>query len=189
MKERIVTNFRGQRALLLTDNARERDILEVILSRLGVEIRIGEAEGLSTTLTNDCSIIFIDADNLGSPAWSLDTRPAVPIIALLGSEAPSRLSRMISFGCDSSIVKPIKNVGVYSALVLATHRWSEQRKLQDDISSLQRRVDSRRSVMQAILHHMKTKGVGEDEAYRLLRLEAMNSRKPIEEIAERICSG
>jgi len=189
MTRKISTNFRGQSALLFMDDVRDRDTLAFGLGRLGLQIQAAAPDHFSSALVDGHHLMFIDGDNGGEPYWSEDARPDIPVIALIGSEAPSRLARLIQHGCDSHVVKPVRSSGVYSALLLAVHAHHRRRQIKQEMGTLRQRIAGRRLVMQVILEQMRTEGIDETAAYQALRLEAMNARVPMEEVARRRLAG
>jgi len=189
MTRKISTNFRGQSALLFMDAVRDRETLSFGLGRLGLQVQATAPDHFSASLVDGHHLMFIDGDNGGEPYWTEDARPDIPIVALIGSEAPSRLARLIQHGCDSHVVKPVRSSGVYSALLLAVHAHHQRRQVRQEIDTLRQRIAGRRLVMQVILKQMRTEGVDEAAAYQALRLEAMNARVPMEEVARRRLAG
>ncbi len=67
--------------------------------------------------------LFFDAD-LGHDAqfpWEPGASP-MPMIALIGSEAPGRIEWALGIGAHAQILKPVGDGGVYSALLIAQRR-------------------------------------------------------------------
>lgn len=182
---RITTNFRGLRALVLHPEGPTRDRLAAILERLGLGVSAQEIATLAQGAPPPCDLVLFDADEeIEAPLLDGLSR-GLPTIALIGNEAPSRLARVVRFRCNSHILKPIRNTGVYSAVVLAINDHDRQRQTERDLAALRQRLAGRRVVMKAVLHRMETAGMDEDAAYEHLRRRAMELRVPIEEAARR----
>lgn len=180
---RITTNFRGLRALVLHPGGPTCDRLAAILERLGLVVIAQESASLAQGDPPPCDLVLFDADDeIEAPLLDSLSR-GLPTIALIGNEAPSRLARVVRFRCNSHILKPIRNTGVYSAVVLAINDQERQRQTERDLAALRQRLAGRRVVMKAVLHRMATAGLDEDEAYEHLRRRAMELRMPIEEAA------
>jgi hypothetical protein len=60
----------------------------------------------------------------------------MPLIALIGSEAPGRIEWALSHNADAQLLKPVGNAGVYSALLIARQAFEARRRLADEIASL-----------------------------------------------------
>lgn len=179
MRGAITTNFRGLRALVIHRDGSNRRTLVSVLGKLGLDVDAvepGAAQALGA-----CDLVFFDADE-GLDRLPADAR-ALPHIALVGSEAPSRLARVVRLECASHILKPIRGAGVFTALLLAVNEHERRQKMERRIELLEQRMAGRRLVIKAVLHLMALCGTDEDAAYESLRLEAMNRRVPIDQVA------
>ena len=67
--------------------------------------------------------IFFDADmgHDGMFPWEAG-QPPIPMIALIGSEAPGRIEWALNAGADAQLVKPIGDGGAFSALEIMVYR-------------------------------------------------------------------
>ncbi len=178
-------NFRGQRALVLHWKDKNRVTLVRQLETLGLKVEVlWPADGVSA---NGYDVIFFDADQGydGLFAWPPD-QPPIPLIALMGSEAPGRIEWTLSCAPSAYLVKPIGSTGVFSALAIAFHTFETRMQFKDAIADLTHRTKSRSIVFKAVLSVMSHFGVDDDEAYQLLRAESMNQRVSIEDLSELI---
>jgi AmiR/NasT family two-component response regulator len=184
MKGAVKTNFRGMRALVIHCDDKNRQVLTDVLGKLGVVATLTDPHDpeLPQSL-QACEIILLDADvNIEILAQS-DALPDVPCIALIGTEAPSQLARIVRQGCVSHILKPIRNSGVFTALLLAVNAHEQRRKVLREASGLRQRLAGRRDVTAAILDMMDAESIDQDTAYDRLRVEAMKRRIPVEDLA------
>ena len=171
----MVANFRGARALLLMPDDANRAALAATLTRLGV---IVATEG-------PYDVAFSDADD-GS--GQVELPPGAPSVAVIGSEAPSRLLRVARHGTMSHVVKPIRGAGVFAALVLAFNAHVARRRAEAERLALEARVKGRRDVVKAVLRLMRERGLDDDEAYAALRLESMRRRTTVEAFAAEVAA-
>ena len=109
----------------------------------------------------------------------------MPLIALIGSEAPGRIDWALSAGADAQLLKPIGDGGVYSALLIARAAPNARKALLDDVDSLRRRLNERQTVVRAV-NFLMVSGVDEDAAYDRLRRMAMDWRINFEDAAQRV---
>lgn len=133
--------------------------------------------------------VFFDADT-GHDAqfpWGPGESP-IPMIALIGSEAPGRIEWSLQLGAHAQMLKPVGDNGAYSALLIARAAFDAQRELSAEIAELRRRLDERRTVVQAVMK-LAARGKSEAEAYAQLRKMAMAWRISFEEAAARILGG
>ena len=176
----------GWQAIILHRPHPSVDALIRQLSMLHVETRtvwpqLDEADG-------EADVVFFDADDGhdGQFPWSAGLAP-MPMIALIGSEAPGRIEWALSQGSTAHLLKPIGSTGVYSALLIAAHSHRMVRAKSDDIRRLQDRLKQRPSVVRAVLKLMGQGERDEAAAMKTLRTIAMTWRMTIEEAAETIC--
>ncbi len=130
--------------------------------------------------------IFFDAD-LGHDEqfpWSPGEAP-MPLIALIGSEAPGRIEWVLHQNADAHLLKPVGGGGVYSALLIARRSFDARKRLGAEISELKDRVNARQSIVKAVAL-LAARGISEEQAYAQLRALAMNWQVTMEEAARRI---
>ncbi|WP_062226047.1 ANTAR domain-containing response regulator [Aureimonas frigidaquae] len=133
--------------------------------------------------------VFFDAD-MGfdqQMPWPTGQAP-MPLIAMMGSEAPGRIEWALRQRADAHLTKPLRNSGVYAALVIARQRFDERAGLMREIAALRAQVDERRTVLQALLR-LTHEGLSEAEAYDRLRRTAMDRRITIEQAAATLVAG
>lgn len=130
--------------------------------------------------------VFFDVD-LGFDEqfpWTPGEAP-MPIIALIGSEAPGRIEWALSHNADAQLLKPVGNSGVYSALLIARQSFAARRQLADEIAALQARVAERQTIVRAVAA-LSSQGVDDERAYAQLRSLAMGWQVNLEEAARRV---
>lgn len=130
--------------------------------------------------------VFFDAD-LGFDQqfpWPAGEAP-MPMIALIGSEAPGRIEWALSQKADAQLLKPVGNAGVYSALLIARQAFEARRQLADEIGSLRARVAERQTIVRAVAA-LSSQGIDDDRAYGQLRSLAMSWQISLEEAARRV---
>ncbi|MDQ0511875.1 ANTAR domain-containing response regulator [Ancylobacter amanitiformis] len=178
-------NLVGRRALVLhrPDEAIARLERQLRLIGLDVEqrwapMRPGEAP----------DIVLVDADQgwNGLLSWEPGTAAAMPVVALLGSEAPGRIAWAIDQGAGAIIAKPVAAAAVYPALVLALHAFDERVQAQQKVAALGERLRLRAIVARAVEAIALAQQGDEDAAYRQLRDFAMRRRLTLEQAAAAI---
>ena len=129
--------------------------------------------------------VFFDAD-LGFDEqfpWKPGEAP-MPLVALIGSEAPGRIEWALSHNADAQLLKPVGTAGVYSALLIARQSFEARKRLAGEIASLRQRVGERQTIVRAVA--ALSKGGDDDRAYAQLRSLAMSWQISVEEAARRI---
>src|SRR6202171_923319 len=189
---RLLQNFRGTRAIVVTDRAASVDVLTTTLSRLGVNIDpLDIIESIAAidlaTLQPERDFIFIDGDiNDGAvlPLSAIGRLPPAPIIGLLGVSAPSRLKALMRAGATSFLRKPIHAAAVYPALLIGINEYRRHRHLETLLEDQGRRRRGRRDLVKAIIRTMSEYGIDDDEAYDLLRRRSMAMRQTMEDLCK-----
>jgi AmiR/NasT family two-component response regulator len=179
-------SVRGRRALMVMRDEREISIVRRQLSRLGMTISAHDpAEPPPPNPVID--VILMDADSIPiksdhATLW----KGNVPIIALIGTETPSRLKWLLDLRPASFLVKPLRSAGLYTAMVVAFD--SAQRRVDQaaHIEKLEDRIRSRRIVFAAVLQIMRGHGMSETDAFSLIRQTAMRHRTTIEVLSAEI---
>jgi AmiR/NasT family two-component response regulator len=183
-------SVRGRRALMVMRDEREIAMLRRQLGRLGMIVAECDPDEAFPANAAD-EIIIVDVDSIPirshpAPAWKINA----PIIALIGTETPSRLKWLLELQPASFLVKPLRSAGIYTALVVAFD--SALRRIDEAayIERLEDRIRSRRVVFAAVLQTMRVHALSEADAFSLIRQTAMRHRTTIEQLsAEIIAAG
>jgi AmiR/NasT family two-component response regulator len=182
-------SVRGRRALMVMRDEREISIVRRQLNRLGMTV--SERDPAETPPNESVDVIVVDADAIPiksdlATAWKV----GAPIIALIGTETPSRLKWLLDLQPASFLIKPLRSAGLYTALVVAFD--SAQRRIDEaaHIERLEDRIRSRRVVFAAVLQVMRGHDLSEADAFALIRQTAMRHRTKVEQLsAEIIAAG
>ncbi len=132
------------------------------------------------------NFIFFDAD-MGHDdqfPWRAG-EPPMPMIALIGSEAPGRVEWALRAGAHAQLLKPVGDNGAFSALLVAREAFHARSALEANIADLRRRLDARQTVVRAV-GLLTARGTSETDAYARLRRMAMAWRVGFEEAAGRV---
>lgn len=184
---RPTPTFTGRRAVVLhrADPGIERLARQLLRLGLAVDVR-----WLPLAADEACDVVLVDADQgwSGLLPWDGGAAP-VPVVALLGSEAPGRIAWAMEHGAVAVIAKPIAASAVYPALVLATSLHAERTAQANRLAGLEERIRMRPLVHAGVQTIMAARKLDEEGAYRLLRSAAMRRRLTIEQVAAGIVAG
>lgn len=179
-------SVRGRHALLIMRDEREIPILRRQLNRLGMSVTESDPEQpIDPKLAAD--IIVLDADGISIKSdATLALKTNVPVVALIGTETPSRLKWLLDLRPASFLIKPLRSAGLYTALVVAFDCAQRRSEEAAHIEKLEERVRSRRVVFAAVLRLMRGHALSEEEAFNLIRQTAMRHRTTIEQLSAEI---
>ncbi|RYY15725.1 MAG: ANTAR domain-containing protein [Alphaproteobacteria bacterium] len=186
---RTIKNFCGFRGLWLGPSGAAATMLAGTMERLGAAFEVHD-ELVLDELSVERDICFVDGDSLFDPAslCAPGRHPRIPVIGVVGSEAPSRLKALSDVGATALLRKPIHPSTVYSALFLATNNHARLARLVHRIAEQDRRHGGRRFVIKAVVKLIQEQGLCDEQAFALLRRESMRLRIGIEEYAKNFCS-
>ncbi|MCQ4628933.1 AmiR/NasT family two-component response regulator [Shinella sp. BE166] len=174
------------RAVILHREHPSVDALKRQLEMLHIRVTVVWPQIDEADVASD--IVFFDADmgHDGQFPWPPGFAP-MPMIALIGSEAPGRIEWALAQGSNAHLLKPIGSTGAYSALLIATHAYQVARSQAEDIRALEDRLRQRPIVVRAILRLIQQERLDEAGAWKRLRKIAMDWGMTIEETADAIC--
>jgi AmiR/NasT family two-component response regulator len=183
-----IPNFRGRRALVLHRGDRNQAAIAEQLEKLGLQVWVRwPAENVPAGETD---VMFFDSD-LGFDglfAWT-GSPPPLPLIAVLGSEAPGRIEWTLAQEPAAYLWKPVGSTGVFTALSIAFHNFALREAREAERRRLEARLERQTSVIRATVMVMTRHGVDAEEALRLLRHESMRRRLPLETVGDLILAG
>ncbi len=180
-----IQNLGGAMAVILHRPHPTVQALERQLRAIGLQVAAVWPELGPNALGAD--FVFFDAD-MGYDEqfpWQPGASP-MPMIALIGSEAPGRIEWSLRAGAHAQLLKPVGDNGVYATLLIARQAFDAQRAQALEIADLRRRLDERRTVVRAIALLMANGARDDDAAYGQLRQMAMAWRVSFEAAATRI---
>lgn len=186
MKRQERPNFAAWRAIVLHRPHPSVEALVRQLQSLHIQVRVVWPQLDEEDAKAD--VVFFDGD-MGHDEqfpWPTGYSP-MPLVALVGSEAPGRIEWTLAQGCHAHLLKPIGSIGAYSALLIAAHTFQTARAHADDVRSLEERLRQRPIVVRAVLTLMQSRSEDEAAAFKRLRGIAMEWGMTIEDAADAIC--
>lgn len=135
-------------------------------------------------ISADFVLYDVDQGHDAQFPWPAGQSP-MPMIAIIGSEAPGRLQWAMTMGAHAQLLKPVGNNGIYAALLVARSNFDRDHASQAQITSLETRLSARQTVVQAVMIFVM-RGKTEAQAYEALRQIAMAWRVTIEDAAARV---
>lgn len=109
-----------------------------------------------------------------------------PAMLLTAYPEADLVRRASEAGVYYYLVKPFKATDLMPAVEITLSRWREYLALDNEARSLEEKLESRKVVERAKGILMDKCGLKEQEAFRRIQLQAMNTRKTMREIAEAI---
>lgn len=118
-------------------------------------------------------------------AWC-DGEDAPPVIAVVTYENPTIIEAVLRIGAKGVVASPVRSFGLLSALVLARELTSDLKGQRKRIARLEAKLSGLRVITEAQEILCLQRRITKDDAYRLIREQAMSKRVTTEEIASSI---
>jgi len=171
------------RVAILDDHERSRASLRAAIWAAGGEVvgeavRCADALALAQRVTPDVVIAAVGLpDGDGVEAARQLTEAGCPVVLLTSHTRQELVDRARATGVMSYLLKPLRAAELAPVLDLAVARFRETRELR-------RTLEDRKVIERAKGRLMARFQLTEDEAFRRLRRAAMDSRRPMVEIAK-----
>ncbi len=167
--------------------------LRKTLENMGHQV-VGEAgDGakaldLSRELKPDIVILDIKMPEMDGieAAKIVSTEGIAPVLLLTAYSQMDLVERASEAGVFNYLVKPFKEADLYPAMAIAIDRYKEFVELENEVSDLENKLDTRKAVDRAKGILMDQYGLKEQEAFRRIQVQSMNTRKSMREIADAI---
>lgn len=111
---------------------------------------------------------------------------APPVVAVVAYENPTIIDAVLKIGAKAVVASPIRSFGLLSALVLARELNDELCRQRKRIGRLEVKLLGVRAVSEAQDILCRQRAISREEAYRVIREQAMNKRTTAEAIASSI---
>jgi response regulator NasT len=167
--------------------------LKKMLEDCGYEV-IGEAADgaraveLARTLRPDIVLLDIkmpEMDGIDAAKIITDEKIA-PVLLLTAYSQLDLVSRAKDAGVYSYLVKPFKEADLMPQIEVAAARWDAFSRIEEQAADLEDKLETRKVVDRAKGILMDQYGLKEQEAFRRIQVQSMNTRKSMREIAEAI---
>jgi two-component system, response regulator PdtaR len=170
------------RVAIIDDHERSRSALRAAIWAAGGEV-VGESVRCADALTMVrraapdvaiCAVGLPDGD--GAHAAAQLTANDCPVVLFTSHTDEALVERARAAGIMAYLLKPLRPAELAPALDLAIARFAETRQLRQTL-------EDRKVIERAKGTLMARLGLNEDDAFKRLRRAAMDSRKPMVEVA------
>jgi len=145
-----------------------------------------EAVALATELEPDLVVMDVKMPKMDgiTAADKIAEDRICAVVMLTAFSQRDLIERAKEAGAMAYVVKPFDASDVVPAIEIALARFAEIRAVEDEISDLEERLESRKVVDQAKGILQSSLGLTEPEAFRWIQKTAMDLRKPMREVAQ-----
>jgi AmiR/NasT family two-component response regulator len=117
----------------------------------------------------------------------MERGPNAPLlISIIAHENPTFIDQSWKMGASAIITTPIRTTGLLSLIVFASQHARQAKQQATRITNLEKKLQDMRHLTEAKSILIRMHGIGEEEAYELLRSQAMAKRVTVEDICHSI---
>ena len=116
----------------------------------------------------------------------ISTEGIAPVLLLTAYSQKDLVERARDAGVFAYLVKPFKETDLMPAIEIAIARFDEFLEIEKEAAELDDKLETRKAVDRAKGILMDQYGLKEQDAFRRIQLQSMNTRKSMREIAEAI---
>lgn len=182
----ILRDLRSLRVCVFHPRDQDGEGLTRQLERIGCQVKAFWPP--LSSLPDDVDVVFmalspdmVDADF----AWC-QVEDGPPVIAVITYENPTIIEAVLRVGAIATVASPVRSFGLLSVLVLARDVHSTLRKQKKRIAQLEAKLQGVRQIAEAQDILVTQRGITKEEAYHVIREQAMQKRVTAEEIAKAI---
>ncbi len=184
----LIRSLRALNVLVLHPRDSDADDLIQQLNRIGCNVET--IWPLPEALPSSVDLVFVEIKETLTPALPRlfvvrpELRPA--LIGIIAYENPSVLGGILEMGVHAVISKPLRAFGVMSSMLMARRVWEQQLNSLRSEEKLKQKLEQIQTITEAKFILMRHHDIGEDEAYKIIRSQAMARRCSTGEIAAAI---
>jgi two-component system, response regulator / RNA-binding antiterminator len=179
------------RILIIDENVVRASILEDGLHEAGlarVSIIGDMRELLRQIIALDPDVIFIDLENPNRDVleqmFQVSRTVRRPVAMFVDRSDTASIEAAIDAGVSAYVVDGLRKERVKSILDMTISRFNAFNRLREELDRTKQALEDRKIIDKAKGIIMRTRKIGEDEAYALLRKTAMNENRRLVDVAQ-----
>jgi AmiR/NasT family two-component response regulator len=182
----IMKDLRALHVCIFHPHDEDGESLTKQIERIGCQVHAFWPPLRQPPAGTDIVFIAVNPDMINHNFEWCVAEDAPPVVAVVAYENPTILEAVLRIGAKGVIVSPIRSLGILSALVLVRETTSEVKKLRRRVIRLEEKLGSVRVISNAQDILCQQRGISKEEAYRMIREQAMCKRTTAEEVAAAI---
>ena len=182
----LLRNLRNLRIMVFHPRDADGEMLTQQLQRIGCQVTTLWPPLPELPETADAVFCSVRPDHAAFKCSWMSVESLVPMIAVINYENPTIVDAALHMGARAVITSPVRSLGILSSLALAKQLTEELRGCRKRIERLEQKMLNANQISQAKTILIRTRNVSDDEAYRIIREQAMSKRVFTEDIARAI---
>src|SRR5882757_11404317 len=182
----ILRDLRSLKVVVIHPQDQDGEELLAQLQRIGCDVQVCWPR--LDSLPSDTGLVIMamrpEVLSLDYPWLGTSTSP--PVIPVVTYENPITIEAVLRLNAFATIPSPVRSFGLLTAIAVALTQFKASRARERYIERLEQKQAKVRVIQQATRIVMDSRGVSEEDAYHLLRAQAMLKREQIETVAGEI---
>ena len=179
----ILRDLRSLKVVVIHPQDQDGDELLAQLQRIGCDVQVCWPR--LDSLPSDTGLVVMamrpEALSIDYPWLGTSTSP--PVIPVVTYENPITIEAVLRLNAFATIPSPVRSFGLLTAIAVALTQFKASRARERYIERLEQKQAKVRVIQQATRIVMDSRGMSEEDAYQLLRSQAMLKREQIETVA------
>lgn len=140
------------------------------------------------TLPDATDVVFLAVrpETLSVSLPWMNAKGAPPVIPVVSYENPIIIEAVMQLGAYCVVPSPVRSFGLLTAIAVTLNQHRNRLQLERYVRRVEDKLAEQRQIQRAKTILMETRNLSEQEAYDLLRSQAMVKREHIEAVAEAI---
>jgi AmiR/NasT family two-component response regulator len=183
----LVKNLRQHEILLIMPEGENRKKIEQQIRRIGFPLKTEwpPPEDFSSNYQVVMLGLTPIIENNYDFHWDVSNPPAA-LVLVVDYENPLVLQYSLSLNAQAIIGLPFHPLGVLSNLLLSLQEFKQTRSMLKTIRNLESKLNASQHIENAKHFISEKQNISLEEAYKLLRKQAMEQRMPVGELAKEI---
>lgn len=182
----ILKDLRSLRVCVFHPHDQDGQGLTRQLERIGCQVQAFWPPLAEPPSGTDLVFIALNPDMINHDFAWCDSEDAPPVIAVVTYENPTIIEVVLRIGAKGVVASPVRSFGLLSALVLVRELTSDLKKQRKRVARLEEKLAGIRMINEAQEILCRQRNINKDDAYRVIREQAMTKRVTAEEIASAI---
>ena len=182
----ILRDLRSLKVVVIHPQDQDGEELLAQLQRIGCEVQVCWPRLDSLPCDTGLVVMAMRPETLSVDYPWLGTSTSPPVIPVVTYENPITIEAVLRLNAFATIPSPVRSFGLLTAIAVALTQFKASRTRERYIERLEQKQAKVRVIQQATRIVMDSRGMSEEDAYQLLRSQAMLKREQIETVASDI---
>ena len=182
----LLRNLRLSRVMVFHPKDHDGEMLAQQLSRIGCQVVTMWPPLADLPESVDVVFCAVRPDHAAVRNGWMGEHAKVPVIAVINYENPTIVDAALRMGAQAVLISPVRSVGILSSLAMAKYAHDQMREVRRRLVRLEQKLLCANEISEAKAILMRTRNVSDQDAYRIIREQAMSKRAATEDIARAI---